>query len=238
MSLESRLNAFAQTVAADVKSLQLSNGTSHPVVAELLSSSARARNNNPRVRGPMADPPVVVVTATQPAALTRTYSLGSGSPFITCGGTPTTVGGFTSFPSTTFTVGQLPFVWRVETVADSDTVAFQLDSAPADGYRFIVDGEYVSEIGSSYNTGSPGWYTLQFNSRAVRSIIVEGRETLRFGAAAVPPTAKCLLPVSSRLRAYFVGDSNAYVYGLAQKCASYAAVMADCLGVALSLIHI
>ena len=232
MSLESRLNAFAQAVATDVKSLQSASGGLHPIIAKLLSSSAQARNNNPRVRGPMVDPPAVVVTPSQPVALTRTYSLGSGSPFLTCGGTPSTVGGFTSFPSTTFTVGQLPFVWRVETVADADAVAFQLDSASADGYRFIVDGEYVSETGSNYNSGSPGWYTLQFNSRAVRSIIVEGREALRFGAVAVGSTAKCLLPVGNRLRAYFVGDSNAYVYGLTQKCSSYAAVMADCLGVA------
>ncbi|MBN8428526.1 MAG: hypothetical protein J0L65_13755 [Xanthomonadales bacterium] len=237
MSLSSQIaSGFARVVAAintvDAKVSGAGISGAHPVITKLLSSAAQARNNNPRVRSQMVDPPAVVVTASQPAALTRTYSLGSGSPFLTSGGTPSTAGGFTSFPSTTFTVGQLPFVWRVETVVDADTVSFQLDSAAADGYRFIVDGEYVSETGSNYNSGSPGWYTLQFASRAMRSIIVEGRETLRFGAVAVAPTAKCLLPVGNRLRAYFVGDSNAYVYGLAQKCNSYAAVIADCLGVA------
>lgn len=234
MSLETRLQALITAIGSDIKALQTAGGIGgpHPIITRLLSSYALARNHNPRVSGQMINPPTLTVTPSQPAALTRTYSIGAGSPLLTSGGTPSTAGGFTSFPSTTFTVGQLPFVWRVETLVDADVVSFQLDSAAPDGYRFIVDGEYLSDAGTTYNSGSPGWYTLTFGSRAARSIIVEGREALRFGSVAVAATSKCLLPSGPRMRGYFVGDSNAYVYGLAQKSASYAAVMADCLGVA------
>ena len=203
------------------------------IADRLVQSASVSLNSNCRTKEalPATKAPVVSVTASKPIALTRTYDPGSvGQPFSFCGGNVVVSSGFASFPSTTSTSTQIGFLWRTELVLDGEEVSFNLDSS-ADGYRFIIDGQYVSLSGTTYSTGSPGWYTLTWATRERRTIIVEGHTTLRFGQVATNPLSKILKPSGNGIKGYFIGDSNAFVQGFNLKGNSYSSVFMDCLGI-------
>lgn len=200
----------------------------------IVEAAAHAFNNNCRTRPVVADPPLITIgTATPPAAHTRIYTFGAtGQPFVSCGGRPTTASGRTTFPVVTPSSTRVDFCWRVETVVDSDSVGFLLDSATADGYRFIVDGQYVSLVGTASAAGSERYYRLQWPTKARREVIVEGNTNLGFWGAAVPDDGQCILPHNTRSpRLFFVGDSNAALQGFNQKGDCYPFALADYLGI-------
>jgi len=201
----------------------------------LIEAASKALNNNPRTRPLHPQPPTRTVgTITAPAGHTRIYTFGAAAqPFVSSGGRPTTVAGRTTFPVVTPSNTRIAFVWRVETVVDSDSVAFLLDSTPsANGYRFIVDGQYVSLTGSDSAAGSERYYRLVWPTKARRRVIVEADRLLGFWGAAVPDDGQCLLPSDGNsIRMFLVGDSDPFMDGFNQKSDSYGQVLGDFLGI-------
>lgn len=203
----------------------------------LLENASVSMRNNPRTRGLLpasVAPTIAVGTASVPGGFTRAYTFeGANSPFVAGGGLPTTTSGITSFPVCTPSGStQVGRHWRVETILDGDEVTFLLDSATADGYRFIVDGQYVSLSGTTSAAGSPRYYTLTFPARGRYRIAVEGHTTLRFDEARVPDDCTLLPPERTNpLRIIVVGDSNVEAFPLALKGDGIAAVLGDQFGV-------
>lgn len=204
-------------------------------VAAAINSAIISMRNNPRTRGLYAAPLTLTVgTASVPGGFTRVYQLeNAGSPFYVGGGYTSVTSGITSFltctPSGSTPAGRH---WRVETILDGDEVSFLLDSATADGYRFLVDGQYVSLSGTTSAAGGMRYYTLTFPSRGRYRITVEGHTTLRFDEARVPDDCTLLRPeIQDRPRIIFVGDSNVEAFPLALKGDGIAAVFGDSIGI-------
>jgi hypothetical protein len=209
------------------------------VLRAVLDGYALHAWNNPRLWATYAGALSITVGASgagQPSGFTRSYVFGAaGAPFYAGGGNPVTVGGATSFPVVTPSgstkVGRH---WRVTTLLDGTNIAFHLDSdATADGgYRFLVDGRYVSMTGTVSGSGADRWYVLQFGSRSKRVITVEGYGALRFWGAACPDSDTMLttFPQSSQ-RIIILGDSDLEAYGVTLKGDAPAAVLSDFLGI-------
>lgn len=206
------------------------------VLQAVLSSSVPAMHNNPHTRGTViGDVPTVSIASSLPARFTRTSVFGAaGAPFVSGGGTPTTVSGVTTFPCVTqsATSGLLGMHWRVETLVDGTEVCFALDGVAADGYRFIVDGRYVTMAGTATALGSPAYYTLTFNSRRLRRVVVEGHDLLSFRSASVADHDVLIAPaLTYRPQIFMIGDSNLEGYGVALKGDSLAGALSNHLGV-------
>lgn len=187
----------------------------------------------------MANPPTLAFSATLPSGFTREYVLNtSGDPFVVAGGPMVSSSGFTRINSLTRSTGvQHSLWWRVETELDGDEIVFQLDATVTDGYRFIVDGQYINPTTVVSGSGN-GYYRLTFPSLGLRRIVVEGwgneREggsALRFARALTKDDDQCLKPAGNRQRMIFVGDSNAELHAYPVKADSYAVALADYLGV-------
>jgi hypothetical protein len=209
------------------------------VLRAVLDGYALHAWNNPRLSGLYPSPCLITVGASGgavPSGFTRAYDFSAtGAPFVSGGGNPVTASGATSFPvvtpSGTVKVGRH---WRVSTLLDGTQVAFRLDSdATADGgYRFLVDGRYVSMQGTVSGSGADRWYTLRFSGRSKRTITVEGYGALRFWSAAVPDSDTLLNPVTGvSPRIVLVGDSDLEAYSLTLKGDGPGAVLSDYIGV-------
>jgi hypothetical protein len=197
--------------------------------ALLALSAANAFHRNCRTRGLHPAPPMITVgTSTAPSGHTRTYTFGAaGHPFAHSGGNPSTSSGRTTFPVR----GANAFAWRVDVVHDGDSVAFLLDSVTADGYRFLVDGQYVSTSSTTSAAGSERYFRLQFTTKARRRITVEGNPGLGFWGAATTDDGQCIRPADAASgNALYVGDSNPEMVGFNQKGDSCALAFTDHLG--------
>lgn len=202
----------------------------------LLNGAVLAFNNNVRTRGVISSgaPTITVGTGSAPSLHTRVYTFGDAAhPFVSSGGRPTTGSGRTTFPVVTPSSTRIDFCWRVETVVDSDSVAFLLDSVTADGYRFIVDGQYVSMTSTVSAAGSQRYYQLSWGSKARRRVVVEGNIGLGFWGSAVPDDGQCILPPDrdGSPRMFYVGDSNPYMQGFNQKGDNCGLALGDFLGI-------
>lgn len=220
------------------------DGTPHEIAGRnpasalhaILSGFGGNYGRNPRTRGTVASPPTITVgTSALPSGYTRTWTFGdAGHPFRSYGGKPVTVSGATSFPSVT--TGGTTVIgrhWRVETLVDGDGVAFLVDSdaTSGGGYRFLVDGQYVSLSGTTTATGSARYITLAFSSVAVRRVAIEGYGNLKFNGAATKDNGNLWTPeLVKQPRIMFVGDSNQEAYGITLKGDSPVATVGDYLG--------
>lgn len=209
------------------------------VLRAVLDGYALHAWNNPRLSGLYPSPCLITVGASggaAPAGFTRAYDFSAlGAPFVSGGGSPVTVSGATSFPvvtpSGTAKVGRH---WRVSTLLDGTQVSFRLDSdgKAGGGYRFLVDGRYVSMAGTVSGSGADRWYTLRFAGRSKRRITVEGYGALRFWSAAVPDSDTLLNPVTGvSPRIVVVGDSNQEASAQVLKGDGPVAMLGDYLGV-------
>lgn len=216
--------------------LGLAGGAAGPnaKILSILDSAAAAFNNNPRNRGVIgAGAPLITVgTGSAPAGHTRTFTFGAtDAPFVSSGGRPTTASGRTTFPVVTPSSTRIDFAWRVETIVDAESVAFLLDSVTTNGYRFIVDGQYVSMATTTSAAGSQRYYRLQWPTKGKRRVIVEGTRDLGFWGAAVPDDGGCFLPSDGDgLRLFVVGDSDLFMQDFEPKGDAYGFVLGDFLG--------
>lgn len=130
------------------------------------------------------------------------------------GDKPFAGGNFRRFPTETFAAtggnlsdGENAASWQVRFVADAAKVSFRLLGSTL-RYRFIVDGQYVSRTGTltSVNTGTE-YITLDFGTKAARTIVVEGEQGTAFGGVYVAPGDTVSRPAASPYRMMVLGDS-------------------------------
>ena len=208
--------------------------TKSSVLDNIISSASATFNNNKRRTSRInEDVSLIVSGGYVPSYLSKVYSFGDSSPpFAYSGGDLSLASGFASFNSTTISSTKQPLLWNVSFNFDGDEISLLLDHADSDGYRFIVDGAYVDTLGTKTYGTSETHYRLKFSSSKIRTITVEGRTTLRFGYAYVRDSNTIFYPeFKNQIKAFFVGDSNAELFGYDQKGNSYAAVLFDFLGI-------
>lgn len=216
------------------------SGASSPsaVLRAVLDGYALHAWNNPRLSGLYPSPCLITVGASAsgvPAGFTRSSGFSdTGAPFVAGGGNPVTSGAATSFPCVTpsgsTAVGRH---WRVSTLLDGTQLAFHLDSdaTAGGGYRFLVDGKYVSMTGTVSGSGADRWYTLWFAGRGKRVVTVEGYGALRFWGAACPDVDTLLNPMTGvSPRIVVVGDSNQEATAQVLKGDGPVAMLGDYLG--------
>lgn len=245
MSLASRLEAFAQAVATDVKALQ--SASADNTAGRIVKSAAVSLKNNCRTRD--ADSSIISLTqhSSYPSADSPTSwqidPSSSACVFNYSGGNPQSTGSGVWFPSTTYnsSTGQADLFWRAETETDAQVMVISVTSWGGAGPRFIVNGTYYSLTGlantSGVSVGSQMWIKITFSPSAKKTLVIEGRYEIRFIAAYTAENAALTKPAEyNQIKMAYVGDSNAFVYGYDTKGDSYAIVLADCLGISDSRI--
>lgn len=212
----------------------------HRTAQAIIMGAVGSMNSNARTKGIAQDQPTITVGGTgaapsgyEPDAYTQYVFGATGAPFVYGGGEPVTVSGATTFPCVRTSGSTRDGIhWQVEFVLDGDGVALLLDSVTSAGYRFKVDGQYVSMVGTSSAAGGARWYTLEFSSRRRRLITVEGQNGMAFRRASVKVGDAIITPSRTQLPPiYVVGDSNLMSSGNAYKGDGKAAVIADHLGI-------
>ena len=171
---------------------------------------------------PVMSAPPTIRTQTHPLSgvdvnltVAHLYSAGSTVFQYEGGGDKAFAGtNFRRFPTETFATtggnlsdGENASSWQVRFVADAAKVSFRLLGSTL-RYRFIVDGQYVSRTGTltSVNTGTE-YITLDFGTKAARTIVVESEQGTAFGGVYVAPGDTATRPAASPYRMMVLGDS-------------------------------
>lgn len=225
----------ADAVIASARAVTGLSNDPAAVLRTLVNGWAAHAYTNTRLLGTLpVIPRITVGTGTAPSGYTRSYTFGTaGAPFTSGGGEPVTVNGATSFPVVTPNgSNRVGRHWRVSTLLDGTGVAFLLDSVTdaGGGYRFLVDGRYVSLTGTLSASGTQRYYTLDWPARGKRVVTVEGYGALRFWGAACPDASTLLNPPPAGPRLIILGDSDLEAYGEVLKGNGPGAVLGDFLG--------
>lgn len=201
----------------------------------MLIAGAVNMNNHPRTRGVYPTPPSITVgTSTTPSGYVRSFAPNAaGAPFAISGGQLIANADSFRIVSVTASGTRDGLVWRVGTYLDGDGISFELDSVTTGGYRFLVDGQYVSMSGTVSSSGGYRHFTLEFPTRTRRFVQVEGTLNLRIRSVKCKETDNLIEPVEADgLCLAWLGDSNEMMYGnYPLKGDSMAQVAADALGV-------
>lgn len=231
-------------VARGIAAAARVGGARQGQIQRVLSAYQSAAAGNIRTRGVMSSPPTVTAEgATAPAALTNGYTYAAKpAAFRVVGGVPiasaskyrirsaiiaATGGNLAQGDGSTGSYG------RWEFVADAAKVAVRVgpQSLP---YRFIVDGQYVDATGTTtlVSTGSTDEYiSLDFGSRATRTIAVETQAALGFVGAYVGATESVLPSKAANCRGIWLGDSYSYGSSATALGDGTAAQLGDYLGI-------
>jgi lysophospholipase L1-like esterase len=209
----------------------------------MLTAAIAARFNNPRVNPVMASPPSISSSASHNAALTnQTVPLAAvsgieagGSAFNFYGGAITSDGaGGYKFPSTTVSSSLVQYVWRLETIADSAKMEFEVNCISGTcGLNFIVNGQYVSYTVTQPGISGVAYVTLDFTSaggRATRDISMEvqNADMIKMSIGATETISK---PQGTVRRIAIVGDSLTASGGMLFNFMGYAQILPDMLGI-------
>lgn len=181
--------------------------------------------DTPHTLAVMSSPPTIATgagTASAPAApytaLTNAYRYTNGSTALAYlgGGDAVTGTTYRRFPvATKFTSGgnvtttEDATYFRVKAVIDAAAVAFRVLGVASTtvGYRFIVDGQYVSLSPTVVATGGRQYIVLDFGSKAARTIIVESALSNGFDGIHVAVGDTVSYPALEPRIALFLGDS-------------------------------
>lgn len=200
----------------------------------------------PHNQSVMPVPPVVVVAGAGSGSappipytsLTKRVSYLSGSSEIKyIGGKPKAFStDFAQFPVTTTVSGgniggvENAIYWRAGITTNAATVAVAILGGSASiGYRFIVDGQYVSLSQTIASTGGRQYIILSFGVSATRTIYVEANSARAFVAFNVDPSDVITAPSDEPTIALFLGDSFSTGTGALSQDGYYT-VMAEQLG--------
>lgn len=193
--------------------------------ARLLAAADRARMSNPRNAGPYTGPLTVTDrAAAAPPETPSPYGYCGAAPGVwrVNGGTPLLVSGAWRFCSaiigaTGGTIGQNngrnANFWRATVEVNARYLTLRLYPSPLP-YRLIVDGRYVSTAGIVPATTSGGalqHLLLDFATRGVRQVTVEGQYGQGFAGGFTEATGQLRRPDDDVPAMTFLGDS--YVFG-------------------------
>lgn len=213
-------------------------------LARIQRVAARAAISNPRIAGLATGVTITDNGASLPTTTPQGYLFNVVTPGVwtTCGGKPVTIGGKNLFYSSVIGTtggnagssdGKQVNSWRAFVMVNSRYFAARLVPTTAP-YRFLVDDKYVSLAGTvlGTTTGSTSQYVLlDFGTRALRQVTIEGNATCGLSGAYVENTGKVFpIDTSDDVRLAFLGDS--YVGGSSATVLHDAVVpvMADWLG--------
>jgi lysophospholipase L1-like esterase len=193
----------------------------------LLRAYFAGNNNapNPHSLSAMPAPPTVVTGAGSPSApaapydtLTRSYRYaadtlgdvvrfdgGADKPYFT---------DFRRFPVATMAEtggnvldGEDAGSWRVGVVADAAAIAFRVVGSSVYRYRMIVDGRYVSFETTSMAAGGRQYIVLDFGTKAVRTVQIEGSRAAAIDGIHVAPADTVTKLQEAPFGALIFGDS-------------------------------
>lgn len=215
------------------------------VLDKLFRGAQRAAVSNPRKDGVMSSPPTVTADGTTlPAGQTNAYTLAAKpTTFRAVGGSMYPSGshaGKVRSAVIAATGGNLSVndgsqgsCWRLPLLVDAAKVSFRVKPTTA-AFRFLVDGQYVSTAGTNTiaTSGSDEYISLDFGSRALRRVTLEGQQNCAFVGVYVGSTEKVYAaPAADGPTAVLLGDSYAYGSTAAALGDSFGRVMADWLGI-------
>lgn len=202
-----------------------------------------ARFNNPRVNPVMTYPPAISSSSSHNAALTTQVSYNTtqsgvtpgASSFNFYGGAMTSDGvGGVKFLSTTVSGVLSQYVWRLETIADSTKMEFEVICITGTcGLNFIINGQYVSQTVTAPGISGVAYVTVDFTSaggRATRDITMEASNA-DFIKMSVGPTETISKPQGTVERVAIVGDSITASGGMLYTFMGYAQILPDMLGI-------
>jgi lysophospholipase L1-like esterase len=208
-------------------------------LTRLLAGAEAAQTRNPRYLGEMASPPTITTStvasvSTVDASLTRQF-LADGSYDDVFG----VYGGVLSYPlaNNLRVDGSLDagspasHLQRVEALVDAQVLGVRMRPVNTTWYyRFIVDGEYVSEAGFTLGSAANHHHALDFGSRAVRHVVLEWENRNYFQGFLVGATGNVMRPPASP-RLWWQGDSYSVGVGTDSNFDSLSRVACDWLGV-------
>lgn len=203
---------------------------------KLQAAAFTGLEGNPEDDAVMSSPPTVATSASATSALSSLYTfVNHPEVFRTSGGIPTAridgtgvANGLWCFPVTkvgngttgsgnlggTFTGDTEDQVnsWSMAVSTNADVIEFKVTKNTAGrGYRFIVDGQYVSLSPTDVSglAGSSSYIKLTFASAVTRTITIEGSPSTSTGFArvAVDPNYSVSQPANMNVTALFGGDS-------------------------------
>jgi lysophospholipase L1-like esterase len=208
------------------------------VIPPLGRSAAAARTNNPRTLAAMTTPPVISDNAAPLGSLTNIYSAlspATAGVLNQYGGVPTDdTFGYNKYPCVTFSGALVPFVSRIEVMADAAIVEFKVFNSGPGVCRFIVDGQYVSKSLTTPVASSVRYLRLDFTAaggRARRLITMELHKFIDFQYVAVGATSTVTKPPAKPLRMYVIGDSYTQGGGATFDFNGYHCILGDLLGI-------
>lgn len=206
---------------------------------------------NPHSQGAMASPPTVDTpgagTDSAPpspyTALTKKvrFSLGTDVGVVRYegGGTKVFATDYRQFPVVTTTPssgnmsdGSSAHVWRASVVSNAAQIAFRVAGGSASvGFRFIVDGQYVSLTPTTVSSGGRQYIVLDFGSSATRTITCEGVANRSIDGVHVGASDTLTIPSTLRpYRCLVLGDSYVTGTGATVQADGFAMVAGDRLG--------
>ncbi|MFD1912052.1 SGNH/GDSL hydrolase family protein [Halodurantibacterium flavum] len=197
--------------------------TTRILLRSFLSTTSGAAN--PHSQGAMPAPPTVVTGAGGPAApaapydmLTKSYRYAAGTlanvaRFDGGGGKPYFTD-YRRFPVATRAAtggnandGEDAVSWRAGFVVDAAALAFRVVGSSVFNYRMIVDGRYVSVTPTSMTTGGRQYIVLDFGTKAVRVVQIEGSQAAALDGIHIAPADTVTRLEEAPFGALMFGDS-------------------------------
>jgi lysophospholipase L1-like esterase len=221
---------------APAKDYLLGAASSSVTLNSLSRYAGIARASNPQTNAVMTTPPTVTDNAATLGSLTNVYTISTATKgvFNHYGGKPNDDGlGCYNYPVVTYSGSRVPFVSRVEIVADAAIVEFQVFNIGGT-VRFIVNNQYVSKTVTTPVAGNFRFIRLDFTAaggRARRNITIEMNKAVDFKGVAVGVTESVTKPAGRPIRMFVVGDSLAQGAGATSDFNCWTHVLADYLGV-------
>lgn len=200
---------------------------------------------NPHNQAVMASPPTVTVSAGLPAGMAVSFTVSPDTQETAAlrvlGGRMFLVGGNYRIYSADIGAtggnggsndGKECSGWRADVSTSAPIVTFRI-APTTSGYRFIVDGQYVSltptqTVGTTGSTSE--YFKVDFGSSVMRQISIEGERTCGLVSVWVASGQTCARPTTEAKRISFAGDSFTFGSGATSLGDSYGWVTADMLG--------
>jgi hypothetical protein len=207
-------------------------------VSRLRNSALRSQKNNPRYNPVMASPPTVSDSTTITSGFTNSYrySNAKGAVFSYGGGGQATLFGvYRQFPCIKIDTAPTHFVWKAKAEVDADIVLIGVYHWQAAGYRFVVDGQYVTltpRIPAGNN--ALNYIKLDFTSaggKRKRTITIEGHGGNAFDGFYTTTIDGVYRSGDEALRGILLGDSMSGNGGITSNFDGLGNYAFDALGV-------
>lgn len=212
--------------------------------------NASRRQANPRTAGLLSAAPTITTATAKDAANTVNFEYNLYPDYFNFLGGSVFLNPANSFaqaynatdPRSTYLVsappnglgiGKAQAAYRVKIIVDSVKFSIRVLTNASQGYRLLVDGQYVS-LTQTLATGSNNYIIFDFSAaggRAVREIMLETASAVGVRSIHVSPTENLVKPRAAGFRLGVFGDSFTDGIGATFKGDGFAPYLGDLLGV-------